>query len=172
MQQSSREAAKIGVVRTAAAGDARAIAAIYNHYVENTIITFEETPLSEAEVAKRIADVGGSFPWLVLEREGRIAGYCYASRFHARSAYGRTVETTVYVERGAGGAGIGSALYGELLERLRARKLHCALGLIALPNEPSVRLHERFGFRRAGVLEEVGWKLGRFIDVGFWQLKL
>lgn len=160
------------MIRIASAADAPAVAAIYNHYVRNTVITFEETPVSDADIAKRIADIGGAYPWLVHEREGRVAGYCYAGRFHARSAYACTVETTVYVEHGARGAGIGSALYEELLGRLRARELHSALGLIALPNEASVRLHERFGFEQVALLREVGWKLGGFVDVGFWQLLL
>ena len=160
------------MIRAATAADAEAIATIYNHYINNTTVTFEETPLAAADLAQRIATVSADYPWLVLERETRILGYAYASRFHARSAYRFTVETTVYVANDAHRGRIGTELYGDLLERLRAQKLHRALGVIALPNEASVGLHEKLGFRKVGEFEEVGWKLGRWINVGYWELAL
>jgi phosphinothricin acetyltransferase len=160
------------MIRAATAADAAANAAIYNYYIENTAVTFEEDPLVVADMAQRIATITADYPWLVFERAARVLGYAYASRFHARSAYRFTVETTVYVAHDAHRGGIGSALYGVLLDRLRAQKLHSALGVIALPNEASVRLHEKLGFRKVGETEEVGWKFGRWINVGYWQLAL
>jgi phosphinothricin acetyltransferase len=160
------------MIRAATTADAAAIVAIYNHYIKSTTVTFEETALAAPDMAQRIANVTADFPWLVLEREARIVGYAYASRFHARSAYRFTVETTVYVAHDAHRGRIGTELYGALLERLRAQKLHSALGVIALPNDASVGLHEKLGFRKVGETEEVGWKFGRWINVGYWQLAL
>ena len=160
------------MIRAATAADATAIAAIYNHYIKNTTITFEETPVAPADIAQRIATVTADYPWLVLERDTRIVGYAYASRFHARSAYRFTVETTVYVASDAHRAGIGAELYADLLARLRALKLHRALGVIALPNEASVGLHEKLGFRKVGEFAEVGRKFNRWINVGYWERAL
>jgi phosphinothricin acetyltransferase len=160
------------MIRAATAADAAAIATIYNHYIKNTTVTFEEASLGAIEMAQRIAAVSADYPWLVRERDARILGYAYAARFHARSAYRFTVETTVYVANDTHRARIGTELYGSLLDRLRAQKLHRALGVIALPNEASVGLHEKFGFRKVGEFEEVGWKFGRWINVGYWELSL
>ena len=161
------------VIRAVAESDASPIAEIYNHYVASTVITFEEVPVSAPEMARRIGDVASaSLPWLVAEREGRVAGYAYASQWKARSAYRFSVEVTVYVHPGCPRLGIGRRLYEELLSALRARGIHAAFGVIALPNEASVTLHERFGFAKVAHLSEVGFKFGRWIDVGYWQLML
>jgi len=157
------------VIRRVSPGDAAAIAAIYNHHVLETIVTFEETPVDEATMRGRIADIDGSHGWLVAEVDGRVAGYAYASAWRTRSAYRRSVETTVYVAGDAVGRGLGTALYGALLPDLARRGFHCAMGGIALPNEASVALHERMGFAKVAHFREVGWKLGRWIDVGYWQ---
>ena len=157
----------------AAAGDAGAIAEIYNHYVATSVITFEEVPVSLQEMARRIGEAGSaSLPWLVAERQGKVAGYAYASPWKARSAYRFSVEVTVYVDPGRPREGIGRRLYEELLAALRARGIHSAFGVIALPNEASVALHERFGFVKVAHLREVGFKFDRWIDVGYWQLGL
>lgn len=160
------------MIRAATAADAAAIATIYNYYIKNTTVTFEEAPLGAADMEQRIAAVSADYPWLVLERDARILGYAYAARFHARSAYRFTVETTVYVANDAHRARIGTELYDSLLDRLRAQKLHRALGVIALPNEASVGLHEKLGFRKVGEFDEVGWKFGRWINVGYWECAL
>ena len=161
------------VIRAVAESDASPIAEIYNHYVATTVITFEEEPVSAPEMARRIGDVASaSLPWLVAEREGRVAGYAYASQWKARSAYRFSVEVTVYVHPGCPRLGIGRHLYEELLSALKARGIHAAFGVIALPNEASVTLHERFGFAKVAHLSEVGFKFGRWIDVGYWELML
>lgn len=157
------------MIRPATPGDAAALCAIYNHFVAGTVVTFEEEPVAEEEMARRVATVTAAWPWLVAEEEGRVAGYAYATSWKARSAYRRTVESTVYVAPGQERRGLGRALYGALLDALRAQGVHAVLGGIALPNEASVGLHERLGFAKVGQLREVGWKLGRWVDVGYWE---
>jgi phosphinothricin acetyltransferase len=151
-------------------GDPAAIAAIYAPYVRDTVITFEETPPDATAMAQPIAAVQQlSLPWLVAERDSAIEGYAYATRWKERSAYRFTVETTVYVASHAHRRGTGARLCAALLARLDALGIHAALGGIALPNPASVALHERLGFVHVGTLREVGFKLGRWVDVGYWE---
>jgi len=160
-------------IRGANPDDAPDLARIYNHYIENTVTTFETDPVPNAEMALRLRAIEDEkLPWFVAEREGKVAGYAYASKWKGRCAYRYSVETTVYLEKDALGLGIGRLLYTELLEALRALSLHVAIGGIALPNERSVRLHEAMGFRKAAHFEEVGFKQNRWIDVGYWQKTL
>lgn len=158
------------MIRAAAPPDAEAIARIYNHYVLNTIITFEEEAVSAADIAARIADVAqAGLPWLVAKQEGSVIAYAYASRWKSRCAYRHSAETTVYVNPGFTGRGHGRELYRMLLDELVARNQHAAIGGIALPNAASVTLHESLGFTRVAHFREVGFKFGRWIDVGYWQ---
>ena len=158
------------IVRPATPGDAAAIVAIYDHYVAHSIITFEEQPVPVDEMVRRLAEVAAaSLPWLVAEESGRVVGYAYASRWKTRSAYRHSVETTVYLAPDAVGHGIGSALYARLFPLLGARGVHAAVAGIALPNDASVALHERCGMRKVAHFPEVGFKFGRWIDVGYWQ---
>src|SRR3954452_877812 len=146
-------------VRAAREHDAAAIAEIYRPYVAESYVSFETEPPDAVKIARRIAEGGDLYPWLAAEDEGgSLAGYAYASPFRPRAAYRFTVETTVYVRDGAHGRGIGGALYAPLLETLERRAFTQAIGAISLPNEASVRLHERFGFRHAGTYREVGHK--------------
>jgi len=157
------------VIREATAADAAAIAGIYNHYVTDTIVTFEEEPVTAEEIALRITRVRGtSLPWLVAESGGQVVGYAYASPWATRVGYRFTVEITVYVHCDHGGKGLGSALYGALLPMLEAGGIHSVIGGIALPNEGSVALHEKFGLRKVAHYDEVGIKFGQWIAVG-WQ---
>lgn len=160
-------------IRPAAPQDAGAVAGIYNHYILNTIITFEEDAITGADILARMAEVKeGSLPWLVSEQDGKLTGFAYAGKWKGRCAYRYSAETTIYLAQGAEGRGVGSALYGALLGGLRARKLHTALGGIALPNERSVRLHEKLGFQKVAHYKEIGFKFGKWIDVGYWQAAL
>lgn len=159
-------------IRPATSDDARAIAAIYNPYISDTVITFEETPVKPAEMARRIHAVIPALPWYVLERNGRMAGYACASPWRQRSAYRHSVETTIYMDSRFAGQGLGLGLYRVLLDDLRRRGLHMAFGVIALPNPASVALHEKCGFSLAGQLREAGRKFDRWVDVGYWQLML
>lgn len=159
-----------GNIRAATPDDARAIAAIYNHYITDTVITFEEQPVRAAEMARRIRTVIPVLPWLVLERQGGIAGYACATPWRARSAYRFSVETTIYLDSRFAGQGLGISLYRALLEGARRSGVHTAFGVVALPNPASVALHEKCGFRKVGHLAEAGWKFDRWVDVGYWQL--
>ena len=157
------------MIRPVTAADAPALAAIYNPYIRDTTITFEEEPVAAEEMAARIAKVTEAHPWLVWEEAGRVLGFAYASPWRARAAYRHSTETAIYVAMDQQGRGLGTALYRALLDELRTRGFHLVLGGVALPNEASVRLHERLGFRKAGHMREAGRKFGRWIDVGFWE---
>ena len=152
--------------------DAGPISAIYNHYVEQTAVTFEEVPVAADEMARRIAEVTSRFPWVVWEQDHTVVGYAYAAPWKPRSAYRHSVETTIYLDSNAQGRGIGTLLYRSLVDRLRPLDVHCAVGGIALPNPASVALHEKLGFRNIGQFHEIGRKFGRWIDVGYWELRL
>lgn len=157
-------------IRAAEPRDAAAIAALYNHYVETTIVTFEEEPVSSEEMVRRIEEVrADSLPWLVAEQDGRVVGYASSRKWKSRSAYRFAVEVTVYVAPGNARSGIGSRLYSGLFPLLEARGIHAVIAGIALPNEASVALHEKFGMRKVAHFPEVGFKFGRWIDVGYWQ---
>ncbi len=159
-------------IRLADESDAEQILRIYRPYVIETWITFELEPPSVEEVKQRVRDTRGRAAWLVSERDGEINGYAYAGRFNPRAAYQWTVETTVYVDRGQHGRGVGLALYTSLLDCLRVQGFCTAIGIIALPNPASIGLHESLGFRPAGSFPSVGYKLGGWRDVGWWRLRL
>jgi phosphinothricin acetyltransferase len=161
------------VIRSATLDDTKAIVDIYNPYVAETIITFEEEAVSSAEMAERISKViDGGLPWIVIEDDGVVCGYAYATPWRVRRAYRFSTETTVYLAKSCIGKGYGSALYCELLDRLSACGAHLAIGGIALPNEASVALHEKFGFKKVAHFAEVGKKFGKWVDVGYWQTTL
>lgn len=160
-------------IRDASVADAESVAAIYNHFVLTTSISFEEAAVPPAEMAQRIADVqAAALPWLVAEQDGVVAGYAYATKWRARHAYRFSVESTVYLAPALGGKGLGTALYGALIERLRAAGFHMVIGGIALPNPASIALHEKLGFEKVAQFSEVGFKFDRWTDVGYWELKL
>ncbi|MET0498200.1 MAG: arsinothricin resistance N-acetyltransferase ArsN1 family B [Steroidobacteraceae bacterium] len=161
------------MIRAAVAADAAGICSIYNEYIRNTTITFEEAPVLAAEMATRIEDtIGGSLPWLVEERNGTVVGYCYASKWRARAAYRHSVETTVYLAPQVFRRGLATGLYRELLLQLKKSGKHVAIGGIALPNEASIRLHEKLGFKKVAEFVDVGLKFDRWINVGYWEVML
>jgi len=158
------------VIRTAAPVDVGAIAHIYNHYVAETIITFEEQPVSTREMAGRIREVkASSLPWLVAVEDDSLLGFAYAGNWKGRCAYRFSVETTVYLDPNQTSRGVGSRLYGDLLSALKQQNVHAAIGGISLPNEASVALHEKLGFVKVAHFREVGFKFDRWIDVGYWE---
>ncbi|NEX61915.1 arsinothricin resistance N-acetyltransferase ArsN1 family B [Noviherbaspirillum galbum] len=160
-------------IRAATSADAPAIAAIYNHYVANTTITFEEAEVTSAEIGRRIDAVqSAGLPWLVVANLGEVSGYAYATKWKERSAYRHSVESTVYLRNGFSGKGLAAPLYQAMLEELRQRGIHAVIAGIAQPNAGSVGLHEKLGFRHVANFSEVGKKFGRWIDVGYWQLLL
>ena len=158
------------MIRAATTDDAAAIVAIYNHYVLHTTISFETEAVSSAQMAQRIADVqAAGLPWLVLEQDGVLLGWAYATRWRVRHAYRFAVEVSVYLHPEAGGHGYGFALYQQLFAQLQALGIHCVIGGIALPNPASVALHEKMGMRQVAHFQEVGFKQDRWLDVGYWQ---
>lgn len=149
--------------------DTDKICEIYNFYIANSVATFEEAPLTPLAMQDRITECTNRYPWLVCELDGVVRGYAYASGWKARSAYKNTVEVTVYLENGFAKNGYGKALYAALLAQLQQLKVHVLLGCITLPNGPSEQLHEYFGFKKVAHFSEVGFKFGRWLDVGYWQ---
>ena len=161
------------MIRAAQSDDAAAIAGIYNPYIRDTIITFEEEPVTAAEMAGRLDEVfAAGLPWLVAEDAGQVVGYAYAGKWKGRCAYRHSVECSVYLASHHLGRGLGTGLYQALFARLRDMGLHVVIGGIALPNPASVALHEKMGMRQVARFEEVGYKFGRWIDVGYWQMTL
>ena len=158
-------------IRRATTADAAAIAEIYNWYVANTVITFEVDPVPAAEMARRIESALEKHEWLVHERDGALLGYAYAVRFRERAAYRFITESTIYLRNGLQRQGIGRPLYQALIERVFALGYRSLIGGIALPNDPSVGLHESLGFEKVAHYRRVGFKFERWIDVGSWQLE-
>ena len=157
-------------VRMATPEDAEALAGIYNHYVAETIVTFEEEPVTASEMSRRIREVrGAGLPWLIVEQNGTVAGFAYATPWRSRPAYRYSTEVTVYVTPERMRLGIGSVIYSSLLEALRGQGIHAAMGGIALPNDASIALHEKLGFKKVAHFEQAGFKFNRWIDVGYWQ---
>lgn len=160
-------------IREVRLDDAAAIAAIYNYYVLNTTVTFEEEPVSADEIGRRINKVTANYPWLVaVDDDGKVKGYSYAGTWHHRSAFRYTVESTIYIANDAHGMGLGKTLYSALLERLKIQGVHSVIGSLGLPNPGSVALHEKLGFEKIAHLKEVGWKFEQWLDVGYWELIL
>jgi phosphinothricin acetyltransferase len=157
-------------IRVAQVRDAPAIHAIYEPIVSSTVISFELDMPSVDEMTTRIATTLERFPWLVSEDEtGEVDGYVYASRHRERAAYRWAVDVTAYVRADRRGRGIGKRLYLRLFDELVALGYCQAFAGIALPNAPSIALHESVGFEYLGVYRNVGYKLGAWHDVGWWQ---
>ncbi len=159
-------------IRPATTADAAEMLAIYAEFIIHTPVSFETEVPSLAQFQQRIAEYSRHAPWLVCEMEGRIAGYAYGSRHRQRDAYQWSVDATVYVHGDFRRKGIAVALYGSLFRCLGAQGFCTVYAAITLPNPASVRLHESLGFKSIGVYEGVGYKLGRWHDVGWWALRL
>lgn len=149
------------------------VAAVYAPYVRDTAASFEVEPPPTDVIAQRIAATLPTHPWLVAEvGAGAVVGYAYAGKHRERPAYRWSVDTTVYVGQEQRRGGVGRALYGALLRVLQAQGFRSAFAEIVLPNPGSVRLHEAMGFAPIGIHRDVGFKLGRWQDIGYWQLAL
>ncbi len=158
-------------IREVTLADARELLEIYAPYILETPISFEidRPPLQDFEA--RISKILGKYPYLVYETDGKILGYSYAGEFRERIAYSWSVESTVYVRQGYQGRGIGLRLYQALLDLLKKQGAVNVIGGITLPNEASVKLHERLGFTNIARIRDAGFKHGRWWDVGYWQLQ-
>jgi phosphinothricin acetyltransferase len=160
-----------GIIRAALESDAAAILEIYAPYILNTAVTFETELPSLEEIRARIREYGKR-GWFVCERDGRVIGYAYASKHRERTAYQWCCEVSAYISDEWHGQGIGTALYQKLFDCLRAKGFVNLYAGISLPNPASVKLHESLGFKPIGVYEKIGYKLGSWHDVGWWDLKL
>lgn len=163
-------------IRAARPEDAAAIASIYAPYVLTGTVSFETEPPDARAMRTRMTASDGLYPWLVAttgdDDDSGVTAYAYAAKFRDRAAYHYVVETSIYVAGSVQRQGVGRLLYEALIDTLRAQGFTQAIGVIALPNDWSISLHEANGFRRAGVYREVGYKQGRWIDVGWWQCEL
>jgi L-amino acid N-acyltransferase YncA len=161
-------------IRRATVEDAEAIARIYAPYVTDTAISFETEAVSAAQIAERVQSFDVLYPWFVAEDGAgdTVVGYAYATQFRTRPAYRFAAETSIYLEPSAQGRGVGTLLYRALLDKLFGQGFIQAIAGITLPNEASVRLHERVGFKLVGVYKDIGYKLGRWHDVGRYQCQL
>ena len=160
------------MIRDADAADAERCAAIYAPYVRETAISFESEPPTADEMAERITAAQRLHAWLVLADGDGVAGYAYGGPFMGRAAYQWATAVSVYLDPARHRSGGGRALYEALFERLAGRGHRTALAGIALPNEASVGLHRALGFELAGTYRRVGWKLGRWHDVAWYQRDL
>jgi phosphinothricin acetyltransferase len=160
------------MIRAVTLNDAAAICDIYNYYIANTAITFEEDELNPPAMEARIRGIIGKYPWFVWEDNGEVLGYAYAHKWHDRAAYRFSAEDTVYLRHDVLGKGIGRRLLGRIIADLRKTDIHVLMSVITIPNERSVALHESFGFKKAAEFSEIGYKLNRWLDVGYWELLL
>ncbi len=159
-------------IRNATPKDTHDLLAIYAPIVERTSISFETKVPTVAEFAQRIQDIQKNFPWFVMESEGKLMGYAYASSFNVRAAYQWSANTAVYVDSASQGKGIGQALYFELFEALKKQGVHNVFAGITMSNVGSIRFHERWGFERVALYKNAGYKFGAWEDVGWWQMPL
>lgn len=160
------------MIRNVKSSDADRICTIYNTYITESQVTFEEEPLSAKDILLRIQSVTRNYPWLVYEEDGIVLGYTYADKWKQRSAYRNTVETGIYLDSNHLGKGIGSKLKGAMIDKLRERGFHSVISGIALPNPASIAMCEKFGFKKVAHFKEVGFKFGKWIDVAYLQLNL
>ncbi len=159
------------MIRNATINDAKAICEIYNYYIENSICSFEESLIDEKEMGKRISLViDNNYVWLVYEEDNQIMGYAYANKWMERSAYRFCLSVSVYLKPKEAGNGIGSNLYKTLFsdDKLKG-KYHAVIAGIALPNDSSIYLHEKFDFKKIAHFKQVGFKFNKWIDVAYWQ---
>jgi L-amino acid N-acyltransferase YncA len=157
------------IIRAATPEDAAACASIYAPFVTDNWVSFELSPPDATEMARRIGDHGTSHAWLVAEHGSVIAGYAYGSPHRTREAYQTSCDVAVYVEPRFARQEVGRRLYDGLFPCLKQRGNHAAFAGIALPNPASIALHEAMGFTPIGTYREVGWKMGQWRDVGWWQ---
>ena len=160
------------MIRPFESKDIEELLEMYNYFVLHSTATFDIEPLALETFAEKLIRIDNDFPFIVFEEEGEILGYAYGSKFRPKPAYNTTVESTVYVKHDTQRKKIGSLLYEELIEQLKAANFHTVLGVLTLPNDASVRLHEKFGFKQVAYLKQVGYKFDTWLDVGFWQLNL
>lgn len=157
-------------IRQVRLNDAEQIAEIYNFYILNTHHTFETEPITSGEMQERIGAIVKAHPYFVAEENGELLAYAHAAQYKSRCAYGSSIEISIYVKNRVKGKGIGTKLYEKLFEKLKQTDVHAIIAGIALPNDASIRLHEKFGFEKVAHFREIGFKFYKWIDVGYWEL--
>lgn len=160
------------MIRKVSPTDTEAIREIYNHYVINSTATFDTEPLSASRISRLISDISTRYPYLVYEEDEKVRGYCYAHPWKERAAYGKTLETTVYISGEYQGKGIGRMLMAELIQSCRQQGYHALIACITADNEPSKTLHTKLGFRQVSLFKQVGIKFGRLFDIADYELLL
>lgn len=159
-------------VREIEPGDIPACRELYNYYIENTTFSFETEPVSLEEFTARVERISESYPYLVCEEEGRIAGFCYLDRFSERGAYRFTCDLSVYVEKDSRGSGIGSAMTREILSRAKAMGLKTVVSVITGGNTASEDFHRKMGFELTASLPDVGCKFGKWLGISYYLYRL
>jgi phosphinothricin acetyltransferase len=160
------------IIRLATPDDADPIQAIYAPIVRDTVISFEVEPPSVGQMRQRVVETLAHYPWLVCDDRGQVLGYAYGSKHRERAAYQWSADVSVYVHAAARRRGVGRALYTSLFQILALQGFYNAYAGVTLPNPASVGLHEAVGFTPVGVYRTVGFKLGGWHDVGWWQRPL
>ena len=160
------------LIRVATENDAENILGIYSPYIANTSFTFETEVPSVETFKERINTYLINWPWLVCEMDGTLAGYAYGARYRERTAYQWCVEVSVYIHDDHQRSGIARALYVALIEILKRQGFRNVYAVINLPNDKSVAFHESCGFTYFATYMNVGYKLGLWKNVGWWQLPL
>lgn len=160
------------MIRNATLEDAKDIVKIYNYYILNTNITFEVEEIDTNEMKNRIEKKLGKEPWIIYEEDGKVLGYAYIGEWRSRAAFRNTKEVSIYLDSNEKGKGIGSKLLKELIKLAKEYKVHTLMAGITIPNEYSIGLHEKFGFKKVGHCEQVGFKNNQWLDLGFWQLHI
>jgi len=160
-------------IRQATPNDAHAICEIYNYYIENTVATFETTPISENEGEQRINNaISSGHLFYVGEVDGKTIGFYCTRVWNPRSAYETTAEESIFLHKDETGKAYGTQLFEHLLNEIKKANIHTLIGSICLSNESSIRLHEKFGFKQVSCMKEVGRKFDQWLDIGHWQLIL
>jgi phosphinothricin acetyltransferase len=157
------------MIRPVRDADAAAICDIYNYYVENTVITFDEAPVTAQTMECQIREITASFPWFVWEEAGEVLGYAYLHQWKERRAYRFSAEDSIYIKQGFWGQGMGNRLLDRLLEEAKTIGLHTVVAGITIPNDKSIGLHRKFGFKKIALFPEIGYKQGKWLDVGYWE---
>ena len=162
------------VIRTAIPSDLAAVTRIYAHHVSHGTGSFETEAPDDTEMARRWREVSGrGLPWLVADDEGDVVGYAYAAQYRTRPAYRHTVEDSIYIRADRMGHGLGRLLLPALLDAAEAGGMRQVIAVIGdSENHASIALHQRFGFHQAGLLQNVGFKFGRWLDTVFMQRSL
>lgn len=160
------------MIRLVEDSDVNAIRAIYNEYVDKTVISFELAPVSEEQMRRRVKEISQDYPYYVYQEGETVLGFCYAHKWKEREAYRQTLETTVYLAPGCQRKGIGALLMERLIEACREKGIVALIACITGGNEASVKLHERLGFKQVSSFKQVGSKFGHSLDVVDYELLL